>query len=254
MGLTILTGASRGLGAALAQAIAATPGQMLLTLARSAAAPGLEATARATGSRHEHWMVDLADPGPIAERLETWLRAQVDPFPDGVTLINNAGALGPVGPVESGEPADIAAVLRINLEAPILLTRAFLQATRTWRGARKAVQISSGAGRNAYAGWSLYCATKAGLDHFTRAVTLDEALRPLEERAQLVSLAPGVIDTAMQAELRGSDPAGFPDHQRFLDLKASGQLPTPEAAAARVLAFLERADFGSRPVADVRDA
>ncbi|MGH6622791.1 MAG: SDR family NAD(P)-dependent oxidoreductase, partial [Burkholderiaceae bacterium] len=71
--------------------------------------------------------------------------------------------------------------------------------------------------------------------------------------ARVVSLAPGVIDTDMQSALRAADAASFPEHHVFVELKASGQLPSPAAAAQRVLAYLARADFGAKPVADVRD-
>jgi benzil reductase ((S)-benzoin forming) len=63
-----------------------------------------------------------------------------------------------------------------------------------------------------------------------------------------------VIDTDMQVQLRAGDPERFPDHARFMQMKTSGQLDTPEAAAAKVLAFLRRGDFGAKPVADIRDA
>ena len=53
---------------------------------------------------------------------------------------------------------------------------------------------------------------------------------------------------------RGADAAAFPDVQNFANLKAGGQLTSPQDAATRVLAWLERADFGANPVADVRDA
>jgi NAD(P)-dependent dehydrogenase (short-subunit alcohol dehydrogenase family) len=90
------------------------------------------------------------------------------------------------------------------------------------------------------------------MDHFSRAVALEEKAAP--HGARIVSLAPGVIDTDMQVQLRGSDAALFPDRSRFERLKAEGQLDTPDAAAAKVLKYLARADFGIHPVADVRDA
>ena len=98
---------------------------------------------------------------------------------------------------------------------------------------------------------ALYCATKAGLDHFTRCLALDEALQP--HPASVVSLAPGVIDTDMQTELRSAKGAGFPDQAVFQQMKQSGALSSPEDAAQRVLNYLNRPDFGSQPVADVRD-
>jgi benzil reductase ((S)-benzoin forming) len=68
-----------------------------------------------------------------------------------------------------------------------------------------------------------------------------------------VSLAPGVIDTDMQVQLRSGDPAGFPDRALFVGMHEQGQLASPAAAAAKVLAYLERADFGRNVLADVRD-
>ena len=64
---------------------------------------------------------------------------------------------------------------------------------------------------------------------------------------------PGVIDTDMQIELRKSDPLVFPAQPRFAAMKAEGQLSSASDAASKVLAFLDRPDFGAHPVADVRD-
>ena len=68
----------------------------------------------------------------------------------------------------------------------------------------------------------------------------------------MVSLAPGVIDTDMQVQLRGGDPRRFSEQARFADLHRQGQLDSPTACAAKVLAYLDRPDFGADPVADVR--
>ena len=96
-----------------------------------------------------------------------------------------------------------------------------------------------------------YCAVKAGMDHFTRCLALEEELKP--QGAKVCSLAPGVIDTDMQVQLRGAQANDFPDQPRFAQLKERGLLSSPQEAAASVLAYLARADFGSQPVADVRE-
>jgi NAD(P)-dependent dehydrogenase (short-subunit alcohol dehydrogenase family) len=96
-----------------------------------------------------------------------------------------------------------------------------------------------------------YCAAKAGLDHFTRCLALDEAGQP--NGAKVCSLAPGVIDTDMQNQLRGAGAADFPDQYNFQRLKDKGQLASPTNAAKHVLTWLCRPDFGLQPVADVRD-
>jgi NAD(P)-dependent dehydrogenase (short-subunit alcohol dehydrogenase family) len=113
------------------------------------------------------------------------------------------------------------------------------------------LNISSGLGRRAMASSATYCAAKAGMDHLTRCLALEESLLP--NGARVLSLAPGVIDTDMQVQLRGADAAAFPDRENFLALQRDGRLSTPEAAAASVLACLERPDFGRQPVGDVRE-
>ena len=65
--------------------------------------------------------------------------------------------------------------LRIDLEATVLLSAAFLDATRGWRGDRRILNISSGLGRRAMASSAVYCAAKAGMDHLTRSLALEEA-------------------------------------------------------------------------------
>lgn len=250
MRLVILTGASRGLGRAIASQLLAADLQ-LLTIERTPD-PSLLEEARAAGARLEQWALDVAHDVGVAARLEAWLHPHGAQDYASAVLINNAGAIGTVGPIDNAPADEIATVLRVGLEAPMNLTAAFLRATRSWRGERKVLNISSGAGRNPIAGWAPYCAAKAGLDHFSRVTALDEARR--DNGARIVSLAPGVIDTAMQGQMRAADAAGFPDKQRFLDLHAKAQLAAPEAAAAKVLAYLARPDFGKNPVADVRDA
>jgi sepiapterin reductase len=249
MELVILTGASRGLGRAMAEQLLA-PGRLLLTMSRHPDA-ALQETAVRRGGALEQWPLDLAQGIGAAARLEAWLLAENATRFSAATLINNAGLLGHVGPIEESDAEAIAAALRVGLEAPALLSSAFLRATESWQVPRKVLNISSGAGRRAIAGWSVYCAAKAGLDHLSRVMAEDEARRP--NGARVVSLAPGVIDTDMQAQVRASDAAAFPALPHFVEMKEQGQLATAADAAARVLAYLARPDFGTNPVADVRD-
>lgn len=226
------------------------PGRVLLCLSRRSD-PSLAEAAQAAGVELVQWEQDLAHPVVAAARLTEWLATLDAQRFDSATLINNAGTIGRPRPLAEALPDELAQALRVGLEAPMLLTAAFLGATRSWRGARKVLNISSGLGRNAMGSQAPYCAAKAGMDHFSRAVAIEEEAAP--NGARIVSLAPGVIDTDMQVELRSVDAALFPDRGRFERLKADGQLDSPESAAAKVLGYLARADFGSKPVADVRD-
>jgi len=238
--LYVVTGASRGLGRAIADLLAAS-GATVLGLSRQAPTVGFE-----------QWPCDLADPLPVAQRLAAWL----DTFEKGrfasASLINNAALLADPKPLAEADVAALSNAVRIGLEAPLVLTAAFLGATRSWVGARRVLHISSGLGRRAMASQGPYCAVKAGLDHLARAQALEEALQT--NGAKVCSLAPGIIDTDMQEQLRGADAKAFPDRDAFVQMKSGGKLDSPAAAAAKVIAYLHRADFGGNPVADVRDA
>ena len=240
--LFIVTGASRGLGRSIALQLL-RPGHSVLGLSRQtpAAPPGLE-----------QWPCDLADPLPVAARLRSWLGGHDARRFASATLINNAALLAEPGPLRDADVASLSAAVRVGLEAPLLLTAAFLDATRAWPAAKRVLHISSGLGRRAMASAGPYCAVKAALDHLARAQALEEALHA--NGAKVVSLAPGIIDTDMQVQLRGADAAAFPDRDAFVQMKSGGQLDSPDAAAAKVIAYLARADFGQQPIGDVRDA
>ncbi len=248
--LFILTGASRGMGLAMARQLL-QPGHALLCIARHASAELAEA-ARQAEVPLAQWTLDLREASSASERLRDWLAAPAQRACASATLINNAALLPRIAPLAASHASDLSAALRVGLEAPLLLSAAFLAATQDWRVPRKVLNISSGLGRRAMASQTAYCAVKAGMDHFTRCLALEEAQRP--HGARVCSLAPGVIDTDMQQQLRGAAPGDFPDQARFEQLKTQGLLSTPEDAAQAVLAYLARADFGEHPVADVREA
>lgn len=246
--LFILTGASRGMGLAMAEQLV-QPGNALLCISRHAK-PALTALAAAADVPLTQWTLDLADGQGVSARLHQWLTDQHPADFASASLINNAGVIPPIVPLRQSRPADLALALRVGLEAPMALSAAFLGATHHWSLPRKVLNISSGLGRYPMASQAGYCAAKAGMDHYTRCMALDEALQA--HGAKVCSLAPGVIDTDMQVQLRGAAGEGFPDQGKFVQLKAQGQLSSPEQAAAQVLRFLARPDFGHEPVADVR--
>ena len=248
--LVILTGASRGLGQAMAAQYLAD-GAFVLGISRR------ESTdlAPSGGGGLEQWPADLADPLPVAARLGEWLadfeRRAGGRLPPRVRVIHNAAMLSEPGNVAEGDPGDLAQSLRIGLEAPVALTAAFLRATAHWDASdRRVLFISSGLGRRPMAGSAAYCAQKAGLDHFARALALEEGARA--HGARVASVAPGIIDTDMQKQLRGADAQRFPAQATFAGFHSSGALDSPATAAAKVIALLERADYGENPVTDVR--
>ena len=230
----IVTGHTRGLGAAIAAELAGR-GVAVLGLARGrAAAPAIAQVE-----------LDMADPAA----LQAWLAGNaLREFLGDATqalLINNAGVVTPVGPLAAQDPADVMRAVALNVAAPLALSAAFVQAAP--QIGRRILHVSSGAGRNAYPGWSVYCATKAALDLHARAVQLDG-----DAQVRICSLAPGVIDTDMQATIRATPDADFPLRQRFVELKESGTLVTPEDCARALVDYLLAENFGAEPVDDLR--
>jgi benzil reductase ((S)-benzoin forming) len=251
----IITGHSRGMGLAMA-AQALREGTSVLGISRKKAGESLPCIATASGATLQEWQCDLADSEAVAERLSTWLASVDHGNVTSIALVNNAALLSTPAPLHVVPTAELIATLRVGLEAPVLLTRAFLAATQSWvndagwTGQRRVLQISSGLGRSAMAAVGSYCAIKAGLDNFSASVALDQQQLG-EAGAKIVSLAPGIIATDMQLQLRSADGAGFPDQSKFVDFHESGALDSPESAAAKVLGYLARDDFGSTVIARI---
>jgi benzil reductase ((S)-benzoin forming) len=171
--VSIITGASRGLGLSLATQLLRR-GHRVLTLQRSPNA-SLAAEAQLLGGSLEQWNVDLTEPAQAAARLKDWVQTLPRSDVASLQLINNAALLVDPGSLAAADPTKVAAALRASLEAPLLLTGAFLAASADMAVPRKVLNISSGLGRFAMAGSAVYCAAKAGMDHFSRAVALEEA-------------------------------------------------------------------------------
>ncbi|PIC65195.1 short-chain dehydrogenase [Sporosarcina sp. P13] len=167
------------------------------------------------------------------------------------TLINNAGVIDPISLVGALDSIEVEQAMKVNLTAPIQLTNTFIETLATYQGTKKILNISSGAGRHPYEGWSIYCTTKAGLDHFSRVVS--EEQKVAQHPVGIVSIAPGIIDTGMQETIRSASNKQFPHLQKFISYKKEGLLSTPEDTASNILRFVRETDFmRTETIADIR--
>jgi benzil reductase ((S)-benzoin forming) len=242
MDLYVITGTTKGLGQALATQVASQPTNYLVALSRAPEGkiPG--------GTMLS---VDLSDARAVQGACEKLERAIHGAAFDKAVLINNAGVVLPVGPLDAVDADELARNIAVNVTAPMLLMRGFLRATAS-SPLRRVINISSGAGRRPIFGWSAYCAAKAALDMASRAVALEARTRG--QRVHVVSLAPGVIDTPMLGVVRGASAEMFVDVERFRKMKEDGVLRPAEDVARDILALESAGRLdGAEAVLDLRE-
>lgn len=232
-----ITGASQGLGRALVEQMPLGDATVF-DVSRRGGVPGTT-----------HVGADLADPsGWVA--VEAHLRETLAGFGgDRVVFIHNAGTIEPMGFAAEVDAEGYRRQVLLNSAAPQVLGQAFLSATTGIAANVDFVQITSGAATKPYEGWSAYCAGKAAGDHWVRTAGAEQARRG---GARLLAIAPGVVDTAMQAHMRDQDERDFPAVGKFKDLHAQGQLVDPADAAKRIWGALERDDLATGSVLDLR--
>lgn len=236
--VVVVTGASRGLGAALVS---------------EAAAAGAQVGACSRGE------MPAADPGTavLSTRLDVRDPAALSAFADQVVAafgpidlwINNAGVLGPVTPLRDGDPDAFAEALAINVNGVLFGSRVFAGMCRRQRHRGVLLNLSSGAARAPYAGWSAYCASKAAVDRLSEVLALEE-----QGWLRVHAVAPGVFESAMQETVRASTKENFPELERFQRLHREGQLADPKVVAMHLLRLGFHKGAGSWPVCvDLRE-
>lgn len=238
----ILTGHSRGLGEAIAAELLGR-GIAVLGLARAAQ----EGLARRHPDLLRQTALDLADTAHLQAWLQTGTLARFLEGAERVALVNNAGMVQPMGAPGILEAGQLARAIALNVTAPLMLANALVAATPETTQ-RLVLHVSSGAARKPYAGWGVYCATKAALDMHARASQLDEV-----PGLRIASVAPGVVDTDMQADIRAASEDDFPLRERFEAMKREGQLESPLDVARKLVDHLLSPGFGDEPVTDLRE-
>ena len=222
MRLAVITGGSRGLGRALCE-------QYLMC--------GYEVIEFSRTAPHVFSVrLDLAFP----ERSQAVVAKAVGSVDlaslQELVVINNAGTLTPIG-VSSHKPAEaLLGNLNTNFTSAILVLSVLVATFQSVRCIKRVVNISSGAALKGYAGWSLYCASKAGMESYIRALAVEQQteLHPFTA----INIDPGVIDTDMQALIRAASVADFPELERFIQRKRQGGLAKPSDVAAAILRIL----------------
>jgi benzil reductase ((S)-benzoin forming) len=182
----LITGASQGLGRALAEAILERPDTQVLGISRHATIEH---------PRYQHQPLDLSDIEAVEHNLGKIFLPRADA--QSITLINNAGTLGEIGYVGELPNEHFQFVFDLNVVAPTMLMNTFLSAYgHLGHIPRTVLNITSGAAQRPVDGWAAYCASKAALNSLSETAQKEQDLRGTG--VHIWALAPGVVDTAMQ--------------------------------------------------------
>ncbi|MCH8488070.1 MAG: SDR family NAD(P)-dependent oxidoreductase [Candidatus Cyclonatronum sp.] len=242
----IITGASRGIGRSLAVALAG-PGTTLHLTARGDLGELLETVSKRGAAAHA-WQFDLARTDGITLLTEEIFDNINQDEAGLIALVNNAGMLQPIGPIGKHDTDQYRQNLEVNFVAPALLMHEFVKRTANFSGELRVLNVSSGASKNAYHGWSHYCSTKAGLDMLTDCLHLEH-----RARIKTFGFNPGRTDTKMQDEIREQSPEDFQYVQSFIDAKTQGKLNSPETIAEMMKIVLLENRFEPGKMVSARD-
>lgn len=233
-----ITGTSRGIGRALVEHLLKDPSNKVTGISRS--------KRNIEHPNYEHVSMDLSNIDEVS-------RFHFLPHHDAqkIVLINNAGDLGIVKPLGGLTPQAIAYTYNLNLVAPSVLMNTFAHAYQNFQAEKIIVNVSSGAGKYPIDGWSIYCASKAGLDMFSRVVAEERRLHKHDFR--ILSIAPGVVDTKMQDSIRQVKKKDFSRIEDFINYKSSGQLSDPKLVAEKFFRILANISSIDETVISVRD-
>jgi benzil reductase ((S)-benzoin forming) len=229
-----ITGTSSGLGRAMALQLLASENNRVFGISRSRTIEH---------ERYRHFTADLN------ENLAHF-HFSLHTDAESIVFVNNSGILGPVKPAGRIDHQDLKKVIRVNLTAPLILLDKFLKTYQEVPCKKILINISSGAARYPFPSWMGYCSSKAGLDMATQVIAAEQ--KNMTYPVFAFSVAPGIVDTQMQNEIRSTLPEDFPLHQTFVDYKEKNQLWPPEKSAAAILSICDNPMKYGEVLLDVR--
>ncbi|MBK6265371.1 SDR family NAD(P)-dependent oxidoreductase [Marivirga sp. S37H4] len=238
--LFFITGSSKGIGKGLAERALQDKASKVIGLSRTHTI------------EHDHYKginIDLSEISQLEKNAYDLLSAEGE-F-ERIVLINNAGTLGDVKHMGNIDPSAITHLFNLNVTAPIILMNAFMKVFKDFKGEKIIINVSSGAGKSAVDGWSGYCASKAALDMATEVTAKENKMD--NGGFRIHAIAPGVVDTEMQTQIRSTDKSDFSGVERFRSLKEDQQLSSESEVAEKYFSILNNPDKYTEAILDVRN-
>ena len=240
MNVLIITGGSKGIGKAIAQKYT-TENFTVYSISRS----------KAIDDSYHQIEAELSNSQEAIKAINAiFLKIELTAI-SSITLINNAGTLGEIDSLGNIDFKNIQQTIQLNTTTPLVLSNEFIKLTKKLTCKKQIITISSGAATNPYAGWSIYCSSKAAIEMMTKTIAEEQNKLPNEVKA--IAIKPGVVDTNMQTQIRDTSETKFKNVQRFKDLKEQNQLYTPEFVADRIYQIDQQNQLENGAIIDLRN-
>ncbi|KUP09674.1 short-chain dehydrogenase [Bacillus coahuilensis m2-6] len=227
MELAIVTGDSKGLGHSVSQSF----------LNRGIEVIGLSRSGNFLENNHySHIQCDLGDTGNLEALVVEMAQKVVDKSPKRLYVVNNASKVEPIERLGYLDNVQIQSAIHLNYVSPLIINNTFVRELKNSEVELVFVNVSSGAADTPIYGWNVYNSTKAAMNMHTRVVGLE--FEQLGKPYMSIAFNPGVMDTDMQATIRGSSEDAFSDVERFQEFKKNGALRSPMVVAEGLVELL----------------
>ena len=234
-----ITGTSRGIGKSIAENLLAD---------ENIKVTGISRTSTIKHKNYSHIITNLGD----VNDTESIFFPTIENA-DEIVLINNSGVISEILRVGKLKNTSITNDYNVNIVSPSILMNNFIKKYQNYTNKRTILNVSSGAGKYAIDAWGIYCASKSAINLFSENIQLEQSFIPTENQIKVFSVAPGVIDTQMQDQIRETSPEDFSNVEKFITLKANNELASPKETADLLLNIIDNRDNYSDVVLDVRN-
>lgn len=239
--IAIITGGSKGIGAALVHRYALHD-FFIYSLSRTAADQHPAVTSI---------LVDLSDPINATEVFDELLEKVKTQNPVEIVFINNAGSLGEMAPIEKNTPVSVQKTIALNTTTPICLSSRFIKQLKDCKASKRILNISSGAAKKSYEGWTVYCSSKAALDMATKTMALEQNSE--KQPVKINAIYPGVVETEMQHQIRNTSEKNFKNAKRFIQLKEDNKLFSTKEVAEKIYQLDINSVLENGAIVDIRE-
>ncbi len=226
MNYAIVTGVSKGLGASAASYLLESDIHVI-GISRTDN-DGLYVLAEENGVQYEHIVCDLGNMDELMETINQIKKQLMQTEVNQLFLVNNAAVVEPIKTADEIEPSTLQHHYQVNVIAPMMLMNACIALCQ--EASFIGVNISSGAADRPIYGWSAYCSSKASINRYTETIALEQEEKNTGHK--VIAFSPGIMDTAMQEQIRATDQADFKDVATFQGYKKENMLSKTDAVAS----------------------